>query len=140
MSPSLNTYFTRDGTTWEEPAIQNGLQMYNHCATIVDNDGLFVAGGTGTGDFAYLYSKEGRYGIMRHNYVKSNLLNVPFSFWQRLPDIPTRRGKHVCGVIDRGNGREVVVAGGEGPLGETLDSVEILNLDTMEWRTGSTQN
>lgn len=52
--------------------------------------------------------------------------------WIRLPDMSQGRNDHSCGLA---KGAEVVVAGGDNGDFD-LASSEILNLETMEWRTG----
>ncbi len=73
----------------------------------------------------------------------------PFRSWLQsadLPAIPQARHFQVCGVVDKGRdgGMEVVVAGGSAYHGEGNDNIsltlDILNFNSMTWRTVGEQN
>ncbi len=62
--------------------------------------------------------------------------NVSADAWSEIEsEMPTARQDALCGVVTRGDSKLVVVGGGFG-YWSTHDTVDILDVDTMTWRSG----
>ena len=89
-----------------------------HCLVIVDDETFFVAGGeTETGISADVY----QYSTYQGGWYEMNSLSTP----RRYPNC----GKVKSGALDE---TEIVVAGGWDD--ENLNTVEIYNVETQQWR------
>ena len=76
----------------------------------------------------------------RHNYNRSPetyIYNYDDNTWEKGPDLNSRRENHACGKILKdkmSNEFTVIVAGGFNE--EYMDSVEVLDMESMSWTTG----
>jgi hypothetical protein len=113
---------TSDGNEFEDlPSLPENID--SHCLVVIDANRLLVCGG---------YTEGNAYSNAAYMFDKKEL-----DKWTKLPEMPTGRRRHSCGVVRDGAGVpvEVVAAGGERE--DVLDVVEIYNVATSTWKTGN---
>lgn len=115
-SVSRSTRYTSDGELFGNlPPMPMGF--LRHCVVALDGDDLFVTGGI---------TSSGRSG-------KSFLYHSDTMEWEVLQDIPTPRNDMACAMVHNSAGEQEIIAAG----GDYVETVEIYNLQSGQWRTGN---
>ena len=104
------------------------LNLYGHCLSIVDDNTLFLTGGTTEDGF------DNNTSTQTYLYTKNR------GMWDRVADMPTGRKYHSCGVVRNRDTSEVeiVAAGGFKPPFH-LNTVEIYSIADNQWRTAGSR-
>jgi secreted trypsin-like serine protease len=118
INGDASVFSTKDGKTFER--LKN-LQKpdFHHCLVVIDKDELFMTGGYYGRKKTYIYNKSA-------------------ANWAKLPDSSTARNRHGCGLAtsQETGKRKIVVAGGRTYFGQS-DSVDVFDLDTKYWQSGT---
>ena len=118
-----STIYTSDGEKFRDLP-QMPVGFYSHCMVALENDDLFVAGGTSVPNRAFLQN-------ISYIYHSDSLE------WEEIPAMPTGRDRLMCGVVRNENGEQEVITAGGG-TGASYDDnvVEIYNVPNRQWRQG----
>ena len=112
---------TRDGKNFDLSLPDMPIANHAHCQVTVDSRTVMVLGGCIPGD------------------CESDVafkLDLVQKKWTKLPGLAVGRHGHSCGVVSKkGVPKKVVVAGGYS--GKHEASVEVLDLATLTWSTGT---
>ena len=121
---------TLDGEAFNDSIPHMPKKVYSHCFVALESGDMLAAGG-----FYYKFSRPQQFTITGETYVYTQKSAV----WVRLPDMPTPRCDHMCGLITTKTGsQEVVAAGGRNLrfLSSDFDVVEIYSFYMGKWRQG----
>ncbi len=108
---------------WETLPQLLPITIHSHCSVLVNSTTVMVIGGS------------------QNDSTSSNtyLFNTEFEIWVKGPQLKTKRVLHSCGRIRKNSQSQdfsIIVAGGFDYDASNLPSVEILDLDSKEWRKG----
>ncbi len=118
---------TTDGVTFNRNFARLPTRLFCHCMVLINSDEMLAIGGFNVTQWTPNIISS------RKVYRYSEGANA----WSELPSLNTARWAHSCG-FDRSS-NSVVAAGGRVGASDvtSLTSVEILNLRTMRWSTGT---
>ncbi len=119
-SSILNTMeSTTDGATFKRDFARLPIKLWCHCMVMVNSGKIMAFGG--------LTATSGGHSKRAFKYL------VGTNTWTEVPSMTIARYSPSCGYDSSSN--SVIVAGGRTPR-STINSVEILDITAMRWRTG----
>ena len=107
-----------DGVTWVKLPYKLSTFLVNHCTVAVSDTEVVIIGGSFTGEKLF---------VEKYNIFKGLVQKIPSSSVERLA--------HACARI----GSDIYISGGIDNYND-LRTVEVLNLDTLQWRTIPSMN